>query len=148
MKKKKKKLNIKLVILAAFVLIVIIVFLLRFVIFNNSTSKYGNRLNDIKNNVIDDKKNKEIVNKVTEDEKILNTSVDVKGKILNIMVTISDDVSKDDAKKIADASLYKIDEKIKNAYDIQIFISKKTGSDDKSFPIIGYKNTKSNKFVW
>ena len=64
-------------------------------------------------------------------------------------MVVKDDTSKDDARAIASKSLEAISDKLKEKYDVQIFINKKNKSkDDKDFPQIGYRNSKSNSFVW
>lgn len=147
--KKKRKLNIKLIILTILLFLIICVFLLRFVVFNNSTNKYGNRLDSIKNISLTDKNKKEIKDSLKADSHVTETSLNVKGKIINILISVNDETSAEDARNLSNIVLEKISDKIKNAYDIQVFISKKnTTDDDKEFPMIGYKNLKSDKFIW
>lgn len=147
MKKKKIK-NKKILIFLLLVCIILIGFILRFVIFNNSTNKYGNRLDTIKNIKVSSKEKDSLKETIENEEKASNVSINIQGKIINVIYTISDDASKDDAKNISNKILEKLSDEIKNAYDIQVFVNKKNPGDSTDFPMIGYKNTKSNKFVW
>lgn len=147
MKKRKLKKNVLIPIVVIIVLLVII--LIKLFAFSSPTGKYGNRLDDIKKIKVTEKDKKAIISKLNENEKVTSVSVDIEGKIINIIMVVNDDTSKDDAKNIAPSLLEAINEDKKEKYDIQIFINKKNKlSENNDFPIIGYKNSKNNSFVW
>ena len=147
MKKKSIK-NKNILIISLVVCVLILVVVLKFVISNNSTNKYGNRLDSIKNIKISSKEKDAIKENVEKEEKASNVSINIQGKILNVIYVISDDASKDDAKNISNKILESLSDEIKNSYDIQVFVKKKNPGDSTDFPMIGYKNTKNKSFVW
>ena len=128
------------------VLLICIISIKNFLFPSNSNTNYGNRLDGIKDVPFTKSDQKKIIEKIDSNEKASKTQIKLKGKIINILYTVNDDVSIDDAKAIASDSLSVISEKEKKFYDIQIFISKKTNSE--GFPLIGYKNSSSKEIVW
>ena len=141
--------------------IIIILLIIKSLIVGATVSTYGNRLKGIKNVPFSNKS--EITKNISSNEKVDDANIVVKGKLITIIFNVSDDVSVDDAKNIASSSLEKFSKKVKNFYDIQVLITKKTekGTEEqvetsdgktkmetkKEFPIAGYKNTKSDGFV-
>ena len=55
-------------------------------------ASYGNRLEDIENKEIPDTVFKNISDKLKENEKILKVSHKLHGKIINILITVNNDV--------------------------------------------------------
>ena len=148
MKKNNKKVKNKyiLYICIFLVLLICIISIKNFLFPSDSTTNYGNRLNGIKDVPVTESNKKKIVEKIDSNEKASETTIIVKGKIINIMYTVNDDVSVEDARAIASDSIGILSDKQKKFYDIQIFISKKSKSD--GFPMIGYKNSSNDSIVW
>lgn len=146
---KKRKLKKKVVVPVAIVALLFIILIAKIAFSTTETGKYGHRLDDIKKIKITEKDESKISKKLKEDDKVTSVDIDVEGKIINIVMIVKDDTSKDDARNIAPKSLEAISDKIKEKYDVQIFVNKKNKSkDDKDFPMIGYKNSKNSGFVW
>ena len=161
-KRKRKRLKIG-YILAVLIIIFVIVLGIKLVLPSGS-SKYGNRLEGIKKIKFGKTEQEKIVKKVKESDKVTTASIDVEGKIINVIFNVNKDTSKDDARNIANSTLEVISDEVKNFYDIQYMISKKdeegttqtiTKEDGttedikvKEFPIMGYKNSKSKGIVW
>ena len=146
---KKRKLKKQVVIPVVIALLLVILAIIKIVFSNTQTGKYGHRLDDIKKIKVEEKDENKISKKLKEDDKVVSVEIDVEGKIINILMVVKDDCSKDDARSIASKSLEAISDKIKEKYDVQIFVNKKNKSDDdKDFPMIGYRNSKNNSFVW
>ena len=156
-KKKRKKIKWGYV-LACLAILLVLILLIKLVLPGNS-SKYGNRLDGIKK--ISFKKNaqEKITSGISKNDKVTEAKIDIKGKIITIIFNVKKDVSVDDARKIANDSLSNISDEVKGFYDIQYMISKndeepvKEEKDGKTiektiFPIMGYKNSKSDKIVW
>lgn len=139
----------KAVVVAVILMLIIIViaFLAKQAFFSNSKNAvYGNRLEGIDAVEIDSKKQKEIINHLKDDSAVKESTYELQGKIINIIITVNDDVGLDTAKSLAGKVLEKLDDNQKKFYDIQIFIKKENGGSD--FPIIGYKHSNKENFSW
>lgn len=133
-------------------LIVIVVFLiglvcavqLKNILFPSGGAIYGNRLDGIEEVEIAEDLDKQILEKVSE----ISSSVTVRtsGRIVNITMTVNDDVSVSTAKEYAKKTLEVFAEKQLSYYDIQVLIKKNVETTD--FPIIGYKHEDKSGFTW
>lgn len=112
---------------------------------NIGSAIYGNRLNGIVEIKKDDKEG--ITNHLKENENVIDAKASVTGKILEVYITVKDEVKLDDAKKIGSSILEKISEEIKADYDIQVYISKNS-VEENNFPIIGNKHVNNKDFSW
>ncbi|MBO6145813.1 MAG: hypothetical protein J6O62_03350 [Bacilli bacterium] len=158
---KNKRFIIFLILLVVFF---ICIFFLRGVFFTGSGSKYGNRLDGINKISFTDKDQKSITDSISADEKVSTAKIVIHGKIINVIFNVNKDVSVDDAKAIAQASLEKFSNEVKGFYDIQYMITNteevgeevQTTNQDgstttevkKKFPIMGYKNSNKDSIVW
>lgn len=140
--------NKKVLIIILVVCIVALLSILKFAFSNSETGKYGNRLDSIKKVKVSNKEKDSIKEAIEKEAKASDCSVNVQGKIINVIFTISDDGTVEEAKAISGKILEKLSDDIKSLYDVQVFIRKKDVKDSTDFPMIGYKNTKNNKFVW
>lgn len=109
-------------------------------------SLYGDRLDSIKEHKIDSKKINEIKTEIKELDYVSAVNYDLKGKIMNFVITINKDTSLDNAKKIGNKILDSLDQNEKNNYDIQVFLV--TSEDSETYPIIGYKHKTRDEIVW
>ena len=137
-------------------IVAVIVFILVFVLFllvyksffpDEETAIYGGRLEGIeKVEIKKDNKNKiiEALNGVSK-----KTKVRVQGRIIEVSISINDDINRDAAKAEANKILEQLSKEQKEYYDIQVFISKDGKTEDAAqFPIIGYKHHISEGFSW
>lgn len=167
-KKKLKKLlkNKKFIVIAVLVLVFIIcLILLKVLLFpSNNTSKYGNRLDGIEDIKFSKSDKDKVVNSIKENEKVSSAKMNVHGRIVNVIFNVNKDTSIDDAKAIANESLGNFSDEVKGYYDIEYIITmtdeegvkqevtNEEGKTEevvtKSFPIMGYKNTKTNELIW
>lgn len=147
------------IVIAAFIVLV-----LKLVLPSSGNNKYGDRLEDIDKYRITEKEEKKVIKSIKEKEQVISCDIDIQGKIINVIFTVNKDVSKDDAKAIAQESLAQFSEKVKSYYDIQYMIKKKDEEgtkvtkqldDEKTkevtvyeFPIMGYKNKSRENIVW
>lgn len=135
-------------IFALFFLIVLFILLIvaKNIFFPNFGSAfYGDRLNGIVEIKKEDKNN--VIDFLKQNENVIETKVDVKGKRFETYIIIKDEVSKNDAKNIASSILEKISEEIKKDYDVQVYISK-NNNELNDFPIAGYKHKNKDGFSW
>lgn len=105
---------------------------------------YGNRLDGIENVKIPSQKYETIEHELGSEEFVEKAKAELKGRLINVTVTLKDEASKDQAKSLPNKVLEQLDEKQKKYYDIQVFL-KKT-NDDASFPIIAYKHHQKEQF--
>lgn len=112
---------------------------------NTKIANYGDRLDGIKEISKDEKEN--INTKIKEKEFVKDASVTINGKILNVLITVSDDTTLDNAKSLSKVIVENISDEVKTTYDVQVFIAK-DNKDQNNFPIIGYKHFNSEDFSW
>lgn len=141
----------KKVVIAAFAVIIIailIIFVKDMLYPNNGKTIYGDRLNGIDKVSIDSTLKNTIVNSLKATGKVKTASVDVKGKIINILIDVKTNIDVLNAKTISSDTLTKFSNDEKKFYDIQYFLTQSESSSNKSYPMIGYKNANSSTIVW
>lgn len=142
--KNNKVMTVALIISIVFV---ILIFVLKFTIFSNGgTAVYGDRLEGIEEVEITSKQQKDIVTALKEKEEVKKAECDIQGRILNVIITVNDEVELEKAKALTSSIVDNLEEDQKSYYDIQVFV-KKT-NDDARFPIIGYKHQDKDGFSW
>lgn len=162
-KRPKRRLKIG-YILAFIVIIAFAVVVIKLVLPTSGVSKYGDRLEGIENYKFSEKAQKKVIDSIKGREQVSSCKIDVQGRIINVIFTVNKDVSLVDARTIAIESLGSFSDKIKGYYDIQYMIKKKNEEGRKEtkttddgenkeitvyeFPIMGYKNKKSESIVW
>lgn len=106
---------------------------------------YGSRLDGEKKITlkIDDSTSK--VKEVAGD-RAKGVTVRKQGRIIEIVITLNDDVSRDTAKDIANQAVSTFSDESKGYYDIQLFMNKE--NDDAQFPIVGYKHHTRDGITW
>jgi hypothetical protein len=142
--------KILLVLLGILVVCFVIIGLLFYKYFyaGTSESSYGDRLDGIENYPLSDTLEGDI-NSIYENSKYVNTvSVDVKGKIIYIIVDFKESVKVDTAKSEAIKALDKIGEENLKFYDVQFILTYSGESENENFPVFGAKSANSLKVVW
>ena len=129
------------------VIFVILVFAVKLTFFpNEGTAIYGDRLDGIEEVEITDKQQEDIIKSLEDKDEVKEVSCDIKGRTLNVLITVNDDVELDPAKALTSSITDNLEEDQTSYYDIQVFISK--DNDDIRFPIIGYKHQNKDEFSW
>lgn len=129
------------------VIFVILVFAVKLTFFpNEGTAIYGDRLDGIEEVEITDKQQEDIIKSLEDKDEVKKVSCDIKGRTLNVLITVNDDVELDPAKSLTSSITDNLEEDQTSYYDIQVFISK--DNDDTRFPIIGYKHQNKDGFSW
>ena len=129
------------------VIFVILVFAVKLTFFpNEGTAIYGDRLDGIEEVEITDKQQEDIIKSLEDKDEVKKVSCDIKGRTLNVLITVNDDVELDPAKALTSSITDNLEEDQTSYYDIQVFISK--DNDDTRFPIIGYKHQNKDEFSW
>lgn len=142
----KNKIVFILICIMIFCFIIIVIGLLSSFYKNISTNKYGDRLEGIREVKIDNSTKNEYVSNIEQLDGVSKASVDVKGKIIYIMISFENGTKIKEAKNIANESLKDIAKKEVKYYDIQYILSCTDNEED--YPTMGYKNNSSDSIVW
>ena len=150
----KRKLKQNRVLLALAVIIIISLVLIGVGLFSyfygNNKDKYGDRLKDkdkypISENISNDIKN-------IYDKGVNEVKVDVRGKIIYIILNVDKDTSVTNAQSYAESALEKFSDEELNYYDVQFMITCKDEIKEEDtelvYPLEGYKNSNSKIIVW
>lgn len=138
----------KLCIILGIVLIFIILGILFIRLLSPDLSKnlYGNRLSGINQVKIKEDRMKSMDTEMKQLEGVTSVTYDLHGKLVNLIVTVDANLSKDKAKEYANKTLEYFKEEEKKYYDIQIiFVTKE---DSETYPMMGYKHKTSDQYVW
>lgn len=129
------------------VIFVIIVFAVKLTFFpDEAKAIYGDRLEGIEKVEITSKEQDKIISKLEEKAEVKKAEVDIKGRILNVIITVNDDVELDAAKALTGTITDTLEKEQTSYYDIQVFVKK--DNDDARYPIIGYKHQDKDTFSW
>lgn len=139
-----------------YTIIVIIVFLALVVSFveiknilvpDEGKAVYGNRLDGIEKHPLKTSDLESIATSIKEQEKVSDVSCKLHGKIINITITVQDDVSINDAKTLATNTISLFTKDDLSFYSLQVFV-KKENEKLNNFPIIGYKDAGSEEMFF
>lgn len=135
-------------VIVAFIVLVVVLFLFYNLFFSNSKQlSYGNRLDGIEEVLIDDATLSKISTELKKDKNVKEVTANISGRTLEIIITVADNVSINDAKKISNNSYSSLNDKQTQYYSVQVFV-KKTSQSQNDFPIIGYKQKGTKNLVW
>lgn len=131
-------------------LVIIFTCLITFLImwFGGNGDKYGTRLEGIKEVPLSDSYLNEISSAVKDEKTVSKATIDVEGRLVNIIINVKDETSLDDAKKLSGIVKDNFTKDELAFYDIQIFVVDSGTNKESNYPIIGYKHKTSNDFVW
>lgn len=131
-------------------LVIIFTCLITFLImwFGGNGDKYGTRLEGIKEVPLSDSYLNEISSAVKDEKTVSKATIDVEGRLVNIIITVKDDTTLDDAKKLSGIVKDNFTKDELAFYDIQIFLVDSGANKESNYPIIGYKHKTSDDFVW
>lgn len=130
----------------AFLVIFFLIIIWLFIVPVFSNNKYGDRLDGIDKHKISSDTVNDIESSLKGNDKVKDVTYNNEGRILNFVITVSNDMSADDAKKLGDTILDKISDDDKEYYDIQILID--TEEDNDNYPIAGYKHKTEDNFTY
>ena len=82
-----------------------------------------------------------------ENTNVLNVSNKVHGKIINLIITVNNELSVSDAKQLASDTVSLFENKELSYYSLQVYVIKEDESLN-NFPIIGYKGTESEELIF
>lgn len=111
-------------------------------------SVYGNRLDEIKDINVEDSFKKEYIDKLKELEMVSNATIDVRGKIIYIMIYFVGDTTLLDAESKAALSLQEFSEEILSHYDIMFTLVCEKTDNSEGFTILGARNATGSGLNW
>lgn len=115
--------------------------------YKDDGDKYGNRLDGIENYPVSESASSDI--KALYESGVESVSVDVKGKIIYVILDVSSGISKGDAQGYAIKALDVFSDEIKGFYDIQFMITCKNSSEETTmYPMMGSKHSGNTQIVW
>ncbi len=139
-----------------YTIIVIIIFLVLVVAFvkiknilvpDEGKAVYGDRLDGIDDHPLTTDDLNGINNSIKEMDNVSNVSSDLHGKIINITITVNDDVSVESAKTLAGNTTNLFTKDDLSFYSLQVFV-KKENTELNNFPIIGYKDAGNDEMIF
>lgn len=133
-------------IILALILVFFIGVLITLKAFFPSGDPYGNRLKGIEKVSFSKKEISALESKIKDRNKIKKVSINIKGRLINILITVEEDTELDDMKDYALEKLELFDEEELKYYDIQFFIINE--KDVEHYPAIGYKHKTSDDITW
>lgn len=113
----------------------------------SSKDPYGTRLEGIEKVEIKEDRLTEIENVVKENELVSKVNTNIQGKLIYIVITLSDGTPTD-AENISVKAMEKLSEEEKSFYDIQFIFDSTSEADDNVFPIMGYKKASNTTISW
>lgn len=137
----------KIVVVAVILLLMIIcfAFFLKQMFFSNSKNiVYGNRLDGIEEVKVTSSEQKSLIETLEGDSSVKTVKYHLQGKIINVIITVNDDIGVDTAKALTGRVLEFFNDDQKKFYDFQVMVKKENGASD--FPIIGYKHSNKDGF--
>ena len=129
------------------VCIVIISIIVAQYFFGVNASNYGNRLDNIQELPFTDEA-KSLIESGFESENTVSCSVDVRGKIVYVLVKFNDQVSLTDAQNKAIEVYNSMEEKYRKVYDFNVTVMQDKTENAGGYSLMGSKNVSASNFKW
>lgn len=113
-----------------------------------SSTKYGDRLEEIEKYPLSDTLEEDIKSLYTETTSINKVTVKTQGRIIYITLDFKESIKVTEAQDLAIKSLEKIGEENLSYYDVQFLLSYSGEEENENFPVFGSKSATSLKVVW
>lgn len=136
-----------LMIISIICIIAILVGVILYFVGQTNKDKYGNRLDGIESVQVKDEKITEIENKIKENEKVKETQINIRGKLIYITISLNEGTHSD-SESIAQSSLDLFSEEEKAFYDIQYTVENLNKETEENFPIMGYIKAGNSVIKW
>ena len=142
-----KKNKFTIIVIVLIIIFLVVLLQIKNIFFPNigtGEAVYGDRLDkrvELKEDTL-----KDLEANVSTNTNVVSVDARVSGKIVNVKITINDQVSTQDAKIIGEGIVKYFKAEQLTYYDIQVFMLK----SDKvtNFPIIGYRHYSEGDFSW
>jgi len=136
-----------LMIISIICVVAIVVGVILYFVNQTNKDKYGNRLDGIESVLIKEDKLKGIEKKIAEDELVKEVNVDVKGKLIYIIISLKTGTHAD-SERIAQASLEMFSEEEKAFYDIHYTVVNLDKEIKENFPVMGSITAGNSVIKW
>ncbi len=136
-----------LMIVSIICIVSILVGVILYFVGQTNKDKYGNRLDGIESVEIKKDKISEIESKISENELVRDTNINISGKLIYVIINLNTGKHAD-AEAIAQSSLELFSEEEKAFYDIQYIVSNEDKSIEENFPIMGYIKSGNSVIKW
>lgn len=110
-------------------------------------ASYGDRLVDIKDHKLSKDWFTKIEEKFKEDTRVTKIENKVHGKIINLIITLQDDVDVGNAKAIGNSTIGMFEQDELKYYALQVYLKKENQSLN-NFPIVGYKGVDTENLIY
>lgn len=134
-----------LMIISIICIVAILVGVIMYFVGQTNKDKYGNRLDGIVK--IKDDKLSEIESKITENELVNETVIDIRGKLIYVTISLNKGTHAD-GEAIAQSSLELFGEEILSYYDIQYIVENLDKEVSENFPVMGYIKAGNSVIKW
>lgn len=134
--------------------ILIICFLVIVFLFYNyfyagaSSSKYGERLEEIDNYKLSETLEEDIKKIYSSNSEVNTVKVTNEGRIIYITIDFKESIKVSTAQDLAIKSLDKIGDNNLTYYDVQYILTYSGSEENTNFPVFGSKNSNSLKVIW
>lgn len=143
-----KKHKVLLIVVGIILILLIIAFIfIKQFMAESSKDAYGNRLDNIDKVEISKETEDNLKKDLEQIESISKVEYRLQGKLINIMMTIKEGTSLEEAKENANKVLEYFDDEQKSYYDIQVFLTNEL-EESEGYPTIGYKHKTSDALIW
>lgn len=115
--------------------------------FGTSSSSYGDRLESIESIPFTEDAQNQIKENLTS-EHLISVSVDVRGKVIYVIMKYDHSVSLAEAQSKAVEVYNKVDEKYRKLYDFNATVVQDATEESSGYRLMGAKNVSSDNFVW
>lgn len=112
---------------------------------SNGRPQYGNRLDGIEKVALSKDDQSKIVNALEKEKSVLSAKIDIKGRIINVIIEVGEKTKVSDAEDLSSIITKNLTEAQTGYFDVQMFVTNKD-KDSKGYPFIGYKGSTSKKF--
>lgn len=136
-----------LMIISIICIVSIMVGVVLYFVGQTNKDKYGHRLDGIESVEIKSDKLSEIEKKISENELVKETKIDIKGKLIYINITLNTG-KHSDSEAIAQSSLELFSEEEKAFYDIQYIVENLDKEITENFPVMGYIKAGGSVIKW
>lgn len=113
-----------------------------------SSSKYGDRLNDIDKYPLSKTLKDDIASLYTSESSVEKVTTNVEGRIIYITIDFKESIKVSKAEELAVKSLEKIGEDNLKYYEVQYLLEYTGEGENENFPVFGSKSSSSLKVVW
>ena len=144
---KKNRVYSILMIISIICIVSILVGVILYFVGQTNKDKYGNRLEGIESVQINEEKVTEIEDKITQNELVKESKVNIKGKLIYVNIILNTG-KHTDSETIAQSFLELFSEDEKAYYDIQFIISNEDKNIEDNFPVMGYIKASNSVIKW